>query len=200
MVTPYQKRRKLVWTADSMQAYEKMVQKVIANNKLYFLEDGLPLTLETDACDYGVGAYLYQTKPDGTHRPIQFISKVFSSTQLRWGVNEKEAYAIFYSFMELGYLLRYTDFKLRTDHKNLTYITHNDHASPTVMRWRLAIQDFNFTVEHVAGVENVVADALSRLVGVSVPEPEDNRTHHQPSPCQQGYPVHRTVERSQGTI
>eukprot|EP01038_Epipyxis_sp_PR26KG_P017770 gene17770-24783_t len=34
------------------------------------------------------------------------------------------------------------------------------------MRWRLELQDYNYTFEHVAGVDNIVADALSRLVGV----------------------------------
>jgi len=45
---------------------------------------------------------------------------------------------------------------------NLTYI--NLGASQKVQRWKLALQEFDFDIEHVAGKLNVVADAFSRLV------------------------------------
>jgi len=34
------------------------------------------------------------------------------------------------------------------------------------MRWKLMIQEYDFDIEHVAGEENVVADAFSRLVAM----------------------------------
>jgi hypothetical protein len=80
-------------------------------------------------------------------------------------VPEKEAYAIFYSLMKLDYLLRDIKFRLRTDHMNLTYI--NTSGSPKVIRWKLAIQDFNFELDHIQGVKNVVADAMSRLCNLN---------------------------------
>jgi len=35
-----------------------------------------------------------------------------------------------------------------------------------VIRWRLYLQDFNFTVHHIAGVDNAVADGLSRCCAI----------------------------------
>lgn len=57
---------------------------------------------------------------------------------------------------------------MRTDHKNLTYI--NLENAGKVRRWKLAIQEFDFDIEHIPGQLNLVADAFSRLI------PIDERT------------------------
>jgi transposase InsO family protein len=39
-------------------------------------------------------------------------------------------------------------------------------GSEKVIRWKLAIQEYDFVVEHIAGEKNVVADALSRIIEI----------------------------------
>ena len=46
------------------------------------LNDHAPISLQTDASDYGVGGYLFQVI-DGKEIPIAFISKSLSKIQLR---------------------------------------------------------------------------------------------------------------------
>ena len=116
-----------------------------------------PIFLHTDASDYGIGAYLFQLK-NGIEYPIAFISKALKKEQLRWSTPEKEAYAIYYAFVKLEYLIRDVHFTLRTDHKNLTYI--NLENTGKVKRWKLAIQEYDFDIEHIPGHLNVVADAF----------------------------------------
>jgi len=48
--------------------------------------------------------------------PIAFISKTLTESQRRWHTPQKEAFAIYYAFTELEYLLRGVKFLLRTDH------------------------------------------------------------------------------------
>ena len=55
----------------------------------------MPITLQTDASDYGIGGYLFQTI-DGLIQVIMCISKALVGAQLRWNAREKECYAIFY--------------------------------------------------------------------------------------------------------
>ena len=44
---------------------------------MYFMSDTAPITLHTEASDYGVGGYLFQTV-DGVNQPIAFVSKVLN--------------------------------------------------------------------------------------------------------------------------
>ena len=69
------------------------------------MSDTAPITLHTDASDYGVDGYLFQAV-DGVNQPIAFVSKSFASAQLRWSVMQKEAYGIDYSCMILESLLK----------------------------------------------------------------------------------------------
>ena len=52
------------------------------------------------------------------------------------------------------------DIKVYTDHKNLTYKTHN---SARVMGWRLTIEDFGPKLIYIPGNKNIVAKAISCL-------------------------------------
>jgi len=166
LILSYEKSKKVMWNPEAIKAFEDMKLAISNCPKLYFLDEDTrrsPVFLHTDASDYGVGAYLFQVI-DGKEHPIQFISKAFDKVQLRWATGEKEAYAIFYAIKKLKPLIRDLKFTLRTDHKNLTYI--NNHASEKVMRWKLELQQYDFDIEHIAGVKNEVADSFSRLVSL----------------------------------
>ena len=52
---------------------------------MHFLNDHAPISLQTDASDYGVCGYLFQIVY-GKEIPVAFISKSLSKTQLRWSV------------------------------------------------------------------------------------------------------------------
>jgi transposase InsO family protein len=127
---------------------------------MYFVDPDLPLYLHTDASDYGIGGYLFQIV-DGVERPNAFISQSLHDNQLKWSTIQKEAYSIFYCCKELDYLLRDRQFILRTDHDNLRFI--HDSSNLMIIRWFMALQELDFILEHIAGVKNVVADAMSRL-------------------------------------
>jgi hypothetical protein len=139
---------------------------------IYHYEPTAPLRLYTDASNYGIGGYLCQVVRSKhgqvLEEPLGFISKSLTDTECRWSVYEKEAYAIFYCFTKWEHFLRSNKhFHLFTDHKNLTFL--NNPPSQKVMRWRLAVQDFNFSIAYIKGEENNVADAMSRCVPSNMP-------------------------------
>ena len=160
MLAGYQKNKKLTWTIDAVNEFKDIKQAIAECPKLYFVDDTLPIYVHTDASDYGVGAYVFQQLESGKEVPIRFLSKSLSREELRWSVPEKETYAIFWALIELEYLLRDRIFVLRTDHSNLQYINQNPSAKVT--RWKLALQEYQFTLQHIPGKDNVIADAFSR--------------------------------------
>ncbi len=100
--------------------------------------------------------------PASEEQPIAFMSKALTATQQKWTTIEQECYAIFLCIRKYEYLLRDVKFTLKTDHANLRYL--NVPTSNKVFRWKLAIQEYDFDVQHIAGVTNIVADSFSRLV------------------------------------
>jgi hypothetical protein len=51
---------------------------------------------------------------------------------------------------------------LRTDHRNLLFL--NEAGSAKMTRWKITIQNYNFRIEYIPGVDNIPADAFSRLI------------------------------------
>ena len=51
-------------------------------------------------------------------------------------------------------------------HNNLVYAVTLS-GSQRVMRWRLILGEFGPNIQHIAGVENIVADTLSRFPSTS---------------------------------
>ena len=56
---------------------------------MHFMSDTVPITLHTDASDYDVGGYLFQTV-DGIDQPATFVSKSLNKSELRWSVIKKK--------------------------------------------------------------------------------------------------------------
>jgi transposase InsO family protein len=160
LLPDYKRSNRLVWNAEARLAYTAIKQMINDCPTMYFLVAEGVLYLYTDASDYGIGGYLYQVV-DGSERPVAFMSKSLTSTQLRWPIIQKEAYAIFVSIKQLEHLLRDRRFIVRTDHKNLLYIT--DSSNPMIIRWYMSIQEFDYTQEFTLGSQNPIADGFSRL-------------------------------------
>ena len=162
----YSPRKILIWNQAADEAFNLIRTIILKLPQRFFLSEGMDIVIETDASDYGIGAFLYQIeiKSDGSQlkRPIEFISKSLSSTQQRWNTTEKECYAIVFALKKWEQLLIDKRFTLLSDHQNLQYI--NDTGSNKVLRWKLFLLEFNFYISYIKGEDNIVADALSRCV------------------------------------
>ena len=168
MITPYKPRQRLTWTQEQERKFEELKNAVVNCPKLHFLVPDRPVYVQTDASDYGIGAYLFQrwVDEDGTtvEQPLGFISKSLDKVQARWATVEKEAYAIYYALQKWDHHLRDIHFTLQTDHRNLLFL--NEETKAKVQRWKIQIQEYDFTLEHIAGEDNIVADGLSRHCAV----------------------------------
>ena len=167
------KHTKIVWTEDRIRAYEQLKEAVNQCPKLYFLvgQADSEIILETDASDYAIGAYLYQRYTDANTgekvvRPIGFMSKTLSKTEIGWSTFEKEGYAIIVAVKKWHHLLGDRRFTLRTDHRNLTYI--RDTGSTKVLHWKHCLMAYDFDIVYLKGMDNVAADGFSRLVKIDM--------------------------------
>ena len=73
-------------------AFFQLKEIISLQTKLFYYTEGDPIYLLTDASDYGIGGYLYQLI-DNVEKPVAFISKSLTGSQLRWPTIHKEAYS-----------------------------------------------------------------------------------------------------------
>ena len=157
------KNIKFCWYAEHRSAFETLRTAIIEAPMLYHLDYALPIVLRTDASTYAIGAMLLQPHPGG-ERVVCCGSKKLSAAATRWSTRDQEAYGIYYFITLFSCYLLGHPFVVETDHRNLAFIMKSTEGR--VYRWKIALQQYDFTVVHIAGTTNVVADALSRCVAL----------------------------------
>ena len=100
----------------------------------------------------------------GSHRPVAFASKKFTPTETRYSVIEREAYAVLFALQKFDMIVFGSKIVLFTDHNPLQYIATGSVTPSKLTRWSLSLSRYNIEVRHVAGINNPVADLLSRLI------------------------------------
>ena len=75
-------------------------------------------------------------------------------------MGEKELLGILEGLKAFSGVIRGQDSTVHTDQLNLLY---NKLPSQQITRWRLLLEGYNPKVVHISGVDNDIADALSRL-------------------------------------
>jgi len=82
------------------------------------------------------------------------------------GVMEQELFAFVFCVKSLSPYLLGKLFTVRTDHKNLVYISNS--TVPKLVRWRVLLSEFRFQIEHIPGAQNVVADGHTRVFNLDL--------------------------------
>ena len=74
-MTQLLKKKMFQWTNTAQQAFETLIQAMSITPVLALPDFNKPFTVETDACDDGIGAVLLQNA-----QPIAFLSKALGQT------------------------------------------------------------------------------------------------------------------------
>ena len=125
-----------------------------------------PFHVYCDACIDGFGAALEQEQPDGSVRPIAYISRATLNSERHWTPLDLEAGSIVWPIKCLRGYLWGTKFRIFSGHKALESIGKVGDHNARVQRWLEFLTAFDHTLEYRKGSANENADFLSRL-----PEP-----------------------------
>ncbi|CAM8988458.1 unnamed protein product [Rhodiola kirilowii] len=147
---------------ECLVAFKKLKEALISAPIIQPPRWDLPFELMCDASDYAIGAVLGQRVDKKLHA-IHYTSKVLSGAQLNYTTTEKELLAIVYAFDKFRPYLVASKVIVFTDHAVIKYLLAKKDSKPRLIRWILLLQEFDIEIKDKKGVENVVADHLSRL-------------------------------------
>ena len=144
-------------------AFEKLKSDLCNATALHTIDFLKEFGLLVDASASSIGCCLIQWDEEGVERPVAFASLKLSTTQTRWSTIEREAYAVIWAlerFRSWIFLLKIIVF---SDHNPLSFLTEAAPKSAKLMRWALALQEFNIEFRYLCGRKNVAADFMSRI-------------------------------------
>ena len=161
------KKVKFVWTDDCQLAFDKVKLLLQKSPVLKSPDYEKPFKLIIDSSDVGTGSVLVQEASDGLDHPVSYFSKKFLKYQKNYSVVEKETLGLVLALEHFDVYLGSTPYKIKvyTDHNPLTFLKTMKNKNQRLVRWSLALQEYNLEIQHIPGSENVVADALSRCIG-----------------------------------
>jgi len=118
--------------------------------------------LHTDASRNALGGVLSQSY-DGQLFPVAYASRATNKHEKVYDTLELETLGIVYALEKFRVYLEHKEFRLYTDNSALTWLLSHPKKVGKIARWITTINAFKFTIEHVKGRDNVIADCLSRL-------------------------------------
>ena len=151
------------WSKACEDAFVKLKTMLVSPPVMRSPNWNLPFEIMCDASDYTIGAILGQ-REDKKAFVIYYASKTLDSAQANYTTIEKEFLAVVFALEKFKSYIVGSPVTILTDHAALKYLLSKQDTKPRLTRWILLCQEFNMTIKDKKGVENVVADHLSRLV------------------------------------
>lgn len=151
------------WTSECQKYFELLKQKLTTAPVVQPFSLQKHSVLTVDASQSSIGAVLSQDS-----HPVIYVSRKLSGAESRYSNIEREALAVVWACKRLEHFLLGKTFTVQTDHKPLVYILGSQHPlkvdiSARLMRFAVKMMHFDYTIEHLPGKLNVIADTLSIL-------------------------------------
>lgn len=158
-------RKAWVWGPSQDEAFANVKLELTRPTVLALYDPEATTKICADASAYGLGAVLLQQHADTHWKPVAYASRSMSDTERRYSQIEKEALALAWACEKFSNYILGKTVHLETDHKPLVPLlsrTNLDSLPARVLRFRLRLTRFAYTISHVPGKFLYTADTLSR--------------------------------------
>lgn len=173
------KHRCWTWGPAQETLFQRIKEELAKPSVLALYNVTARTKISEDASAYVLGAVLLQQHGDAW-KPVAFASRSMTDTERRYSQIEKEALALVWACEKFQDYVLGKHIDLETDHKPLVPLmstTSLDSLPPRVLRFRLCLMRFSYSICHVAGKYLYTADTLSRAP-VSHPDAADILEDH----------------------
>lgn len=157
------KKSQFIWSTECVNSFKHLKQVLQEPPILQYPDFSKPFIVTVDASKKGIGAILSQQSDDAIDLPVCFASKAFNPGESNKAAIEQELLAIDFGIKHFRPYIYGTKFVVKSDHKPLQYLFTMKDPTAKLARIRMELADYDFEIEHIKGVDNVAADALSRI-------------------------------------
>ena len=154
------KHSKFLWSTEREAAFRRLKSCLLNAPVLHIADCTKPLRVSTDASDFALGGVLEQETVPGSWHPIAFTSRRLTAAEKNYTALERETLAVVHALRTWRIYL-HMHFELYTDNRGLTFWQSKKHMSRREARWLEFLAEFDFSLKHRPGNQNV-ADPVSR--------------------------------------
>ncbi|KYB29879.1 hypothetical protein TcasGA2_TC034535 [Tribolium castaneum] len=97
-----------------------------------------------------------------TRRPVEYASRLLTSSERNYSTTEREALAIVWAISKFRGYVGENSTTVITDHQPLRWFMSLKTPTGRLARWALQLQPYNLVIEYTPGKANTIADFLSR--------------------------------------
>ena len=109
------------WNASYEATFERVKQAVVSNTTLRYFDPSLPVTIQVDASQVGLGTLLLQN-----NKPVAFTSKALTDAECRYTNIEREMLAIVFRAERFCTYIYGRSFMIQSAHKLLESISRKN--------------------------------------------------------------------------
>jgi hypothetical protein len=99
----------------------------------------------SDACGYGIGAVLSQTK-DGKECPLAYASRLLSKAEINYSITEKECLALIWALQKFCCFIWGCKVIIVTDHEALCWLRTKKDLAGRLARWSLCLLEYDVEI------------------------------------------------------
>src|SRR5262249_10789238 len=97
------------------------------------------------------------------HRWVSFQARSLTPAERSYSATKRELLAVIYALKKFHRFIWGSHFTLFTDHAALTYLHTQRQLNPMLFGWYETLFDYNFSIFHRPGIQNILPDHLSRF-------------------------------------
>jgi hypothetical protein len=157
------------WGDKQQQAFDTLKEAMMTEPILQHFDPAKPVTIETDASDYAIGAVCSQPDNNGVLHPVAYYSRKLKDPERNYDIHDKELLAIVDALRKWDTYCKTTGprIEILTDHKNLEYWKTKRDLNLRQARWGERLANYDFVIKYRPGKLAGKPDILSRESGDS---------------------------------
>ena len=164
------------WNPTYDATFQHVKDAVISDTTLWYFDPSLPMTIQVDASQGGLGVALIQD-----HKPMAFASKALIEAKCHYANIEREMLTIIFGAEIFRTYVHGRSFTIESDNKPLESIAQKNLADmPAQLQCMLlCLQGYDYILCYCSGKEMALPDTLSHFSPCPCPDiPQDIAIHH----------------------